>query len=174
MTPRDLAAALALTTVIADAAKERKDEIRAALAWALDDVGADSVRAELPDGTRVAKSALVTPETKPTIDDDDAFLDWVESTRPGEIVKSIRDSYKRAVFDRLAPTPDGLAIDRETGEVIPGVRYKTGTAPYVSTRFEKEGRAAIVAAIRDGVITPAAVLQSLTPTNFALPGGSHE
>lgn len=172
MTPRDLAAALAVTTVIADAAKARKDEIRAALAAALDDVGADSVRAELPDGARVAKSTLITPNPKPVVSDETAFAAWVETFRPDEIVRTVRDSYKRVVLERLASTPDGTAIDPDTGEVVPGVRFSTG-ATYVSTRFEKDGRDAIVAAIRDGIIEPAAVLSALSPAP-ALPGGSHE
>jgi hypothetical protein len=170
VTPRDLAAALALTTVIADAAKTRKDEIRYALADALDDVGADSVRAELPDGTRVAKSTLMTPNPKPVVSDEAAFTGWVEGFRPDEIIKTVRDSYKRVVLERLAATPDGTAIDPETGEVVPGVRFTTG-ASYVSTRFEKEGRAAIVEAIREGLIEPAAVLAALSPAP-ALPGGT--
>lgn len=172
MTPRDLAAALAITTVIADAAKARKDEIRAALAAALDDVGADSVRAELPDGARVSKSTLITPNPKPVVSDETAFAAWVETFRPDEIVRTVRDSYKRVVLERLASTPDGTAIDPDTGEVVPGVRFSTG-ATYVATRFEKEGRETIVAAIRDGIIEPAAVLSALSPAP-ALPGGSHE
>jgi plasmid stabilization system protein ParE len=170
MTPRDLAAALALTTVIADAAKARKDDLRAALAAALDDVGADSVRAELPDGTRVAKSTLITPNPKPVVSDEAAFAGWVEGFRPDEIVRTVRDSYKRVILERLASTPDGTAIDPETGEVVPGVRFSTG-ATYVSTRFEKDGRDAIVTAIRDGAIEPAAVLSALSTTP-ALPGGN--
>ena len=117
MTPRDLAAALAITTVIADAAKARKDEIRAALAAALDDVGADSVRAELPDGARVSKSTLITPNPKPVVSDETAFAAWVETFRPDEIVRTVRDSYKRVILERLASTPDGTAIDPDTGEV---------------------------------------------------------
>jgi hypothetical protein len=170
MTPRDLAAALALTTVIADAAKTRKDEIRAALAAALDDVGADSVRAELPDGTRVSKSTLIAPNPKPVVSDEAAFAAWVEGFRPDEIVKTVRESYKRVVLERLASTPDGTAIDPETGEVVPGVRFTTG-ATYVSTRFEKDGRDAIVTAIREGLIEPSAVLSALSPAP-ALPGGT--
>jgi hypothetical protein len=170
MTPRDLAAALAVTTVIADAAKARKDDLRAALSAALDDVGADSVRAELPDGTRVSKSTLITPNPKPVVSDETAFAEWVEGFRPDEIVRTVRESFKRVVLERLAATPDGTAIDPETGEVVPGVRFTTGGA-YVSTRFEKDGRDAIVTAIRDGIIEPAAVLSALSPTP-ALPGGN--
>lgn len=172
MTPRDLAAALALTTVIADAAKARKDEIRQRLAESLDNVGADSVRAELPDGTRVSKSTLITPNPKPVVSDEAAFAAWVEALRPDEIIKTVRESYRRVVLERLASTPDGIAIDPDTGEVVPGVRFTTG-ATYVSTRFEKDGRDAIVAAIRDGIIEPAAVLSALSPAP-ALPGGSNE
>ena len=170
MTPRDLAAALAVTTVIADAAKARKDEIRAALAAALDDVGADSVPAELPDGTRVSKSALISPTPRASVDDEGAFSAWVETSRPDEIIKTVRESYKRVVLERLASTPDGIAIDPDTGEVVPGVHFSTG-ATYISTRFERDGRDAIVAAIRDGIIEPAAVLAALSPAP-ALPGGT--
>ena len=159
-------------TLTVEGAAVSSHEIRAALAAALDDVGADSVRAELPDGARVSKSTLITPNPKPVVSDETAFAAWVETFRPDEIVRTVRDSYKRVILERLASTPDGLAIDPDTGEVVPGVRFSTG-ATYVSTRFEKEGRETIVAAIRDGVIEPAAVLSALSPAP-ALPGGSHE
>ena len=173
MTPRDLAAALALTTVIADAAKSRKDELRDRLGDALDGLGVDAVRAELPDGTRISKSTLIAPTAKATVVDETAFVDWVYESRPGEVIQTVRDSYKRAVLERLVETETGDALDPETGELIPGIRFTT-RGSYVSTRFEKEGRDAIVAAIRDGIITPAAVLSALSPTPALPEGQQHE
>jgi hypothetical protein len=70
---------------------------------------------------------------------------------PGEIVRSVRDSYKRVLLEPLAPTSDGLAVDPETGELVPGVSFRQ-SSPYVSTRFDKGGRESVIDALRAGSV----------------------
>lgn len=150
-TPRELALRLAAVTVIADAAKTAKDQIRADLADALDDLGADSAKAILPDGIDVAKATLIAPEAKATVTDERAFIEYVEANAPTEIIRKVRESYQKAILDRLSPLADGTAVDRETGEIIPGIRFTDRTA-YVSIRFVTNGRDHMIEAIRSGAV----------------------
>lgn len=170
MNPREIARALAVTTVIADAAAEHKDRLRAELLEALDDVGADAVAVTLPDGTKVAKSALVAPAPRARLTDEDQFAAWCADTSPHnvEVRTVVRPAWQKAILDRVVPGPDGAAVDPDTGEVVPGVTFTTGSA-YVSTRFDKEGRAAVLDALRAGTVT----LDLTTPT-AALPAPTVE
>jgi hypothetical protein len=149
--PKDLALELALTATIADAASEHKDYLRGQLAETFGEIGADSTRVEL-DGERIAKVALVTPADKPYIDDEAAFIAYAEANLPDAIVKKVRESVQKAILEKCAPTPDGRAVDKTSGEIVDGVRFRKAT-PYVSTRFEKEGRALLLAALRSGALT---------------------
>lgn len=166
MTPREIARALAVTTVIADAAKERKDQLRAALLDALDALGADSAKADLPDGTAVGKASLAGGKPKAVVSNEDALTGWVADAAPTEVVFRIRDAYRRALLDRLEPGPNGVAVDPGTGEIVPGVTFTT-SSPYVSMRFDHDGRAAVIDALRSG-----AVALDITHTP-QLPTGEH-
>ena len=151
MTPRELAQRLAVISVILDRAKELKEELRIELREALDQVGADSAAAQLPDGTRVAKVGIVAPKPRAQVIDEDRFTKHVGTERPDEIVARIRESYRKYYLDSLEATSDGEAVNPQTGEIVPGVRFAQ-TAPYPSLRFEKEGREQIIAAIHTGEI----------------------
>ena len=166
MNPREIARALAVTTVIADAAKERKDQLRADLLDALDALGADSAKAELPDGTAIGKASLAGGKARAVVSDEDALTGWVADNAPTEVVWRIREAYRKALLDRLEPGPKGVAVDPATGEIVPGVRF-TATAPYVSMRFDRDGRASVIDALRSG-----AVALDITHTP-ELPTGEH-
>jgi hypothetical protein len=167
MNLRDIARALAVTTVIADAAKERKDELRAMLVDALGDVGADATSAQLPDGTAIGKASLAGGKPRAHVTNEDTLTAWVADNAPTEVVWRVRDAYRKALLDRLAPGPDGTAVDTTTGEVVPGVTFTTAN-PYVSMRFAPDGRAAVMDALRSGVIaldiTPTPELPTGDPT----------
>lgn len=167
MNPREIARALAVTAVIADAAKARKDELRADLAHALDALGADSAKADLPDGTNVAKASLVAGKPRAAVVDEDAMTGWVAENHPTEVVFRVRDTYRKVVLDRLIPGPDGAAVDPYTGEIVPGVRF-SNPAPYVSLRFDRDGRDHVIDALRQG-----AVSLDLTAPHPALPEGTN-
>jgi hypothetical protein len=146
--PRELALQLAAVTLLADVAKAERDRLRAALAVALDEAGADGTRAEVA-GERIAKVSLVQPSAKPGVHDEAAFTNHVAANRPDEVVRSVRESYRRVYLDSLQPTSSGEAVDPATGELVPGVRYHVGTA-YITTRFDKGGRDALANALRTG------------------------
>lgn len=152
MNPRDTALALAITTVIADVAKDQKEALRAELLASLEELGVDAVRAELPGEIRVAKTSIVAPSRKPFVADESSLVDYVAINNPQEVVQRVRDSFKRVFLERLVEGPNGEAVDPDTGEIVPGVLF-SASAPYVSTRFDKGGREAVVDAIRSGVVS---------------------
>lgn len=149
MSLRDLATQLAVLTVVEDAVKERKDALRAAVRDALDEAGADATRAELND-ERIAKISLVAPQLKAIVGDENAFIAWVEENYPHEVIttKSVRSSFKEAILKKFVINGEEV-INHETGEVVPGMKTARGSS-YVSTRFESEGRAKVLDALRSG------------------------
>jgi hypothetical protein len=152
MTPRDLALRLAVVTVLQDRVAEERELLRAAIVAALDNVGADSVRAELQDGTRVAKAGITVPKPSARVTDPQALTEWASQAHPTEVVWRVRESFQKGLLDRLKPGPDGHAVDPDTGEVIPGVTFVERDR-YPSLRFESDGRERIAAALSDGSLS---------------------
>lgn len=155
MNLRELALRLAAITVVADAAKEAKDRLRDEFATQLNAVGADAAKAAL-EGTEVAKVSLVSPKASAQVVHETAFVNFVESMRPDEIVKSVRDSYKKTFLENVIEN-NGEAIYTPTGEVLSFITFKP-REPYVSTRFATGGRDVIASAFRTGAINPAELL----------------
>lgn len=151
MNPREIAQALAAVTVVADAAKARKDQLRADLLAALDEAGADSARAELPDGQPVGKASLAGGKRSPVVVSDDDLASYVQQDSPSEVVVRVRESYRRVLLDRLVEGPDGMAVDPATGVIVPGVVFAEGTR-YVSMRFDRQGRDAVMGALMSGAL----------------------
>ena len=157
MNLRETALRLAAITVIADAAKDAKDRLREQFANQLNEVGADATKAAL-SGTEVAKVSLVSPKSSPVITNETSFVEFVEETNPENVVKSVRDTYKKFILDNIVEM-DGQAVFAPTGEVLPFIIFKPREA-YVSTRFSKGGREAIQDAFREGTISPAELIVS--------------
>lgn len=165
MNPREIALALAVTTVVVDAATERKEQLRAELFEALENVGADAVKAELPSGERIAKSSITSPAPKAAVVDEAALIAYVQQTYPHNIETkiSIRPAFLNGLLKGAIEVSDYAAVDPETGEIIPGVAFSHGR-PFISTRFDKGGRDAVIDAIRAGdlsldVASPAPALE---------------
>lgn len=147
------------------------DDVEAVLAPGKDavrdemvDAGVEKIGATLPDGTKVASLSLCGGESAPRVTDPAAFQAWVEANRPGEIVSSVRESYVKAVLDEAKKA--GRAVDRASGEVIPGITFGP-TTPYVRltfTRGDLDGRELIRRAHRRGDLN---MLDSV----LALPAG---
>lgn len=173
MTPKEIAIALAAVTVVADLAKEQKDYLRAQLQQALEDLGADSVRAELPDGTRIARSSLTGGGRKASVSSESDLLAHVTSTRPDEVIVRVRESYRKHLLDSVVEGPDGTAVDPGTGEIVPGITFQQAT-PYIATRFELGGRQQIAQAIADGIVAytlpaPAVTYAAMVTSGEILP-----
>ena len=147
----ELTRALAVVSVIADAAKTRKDELRAEILGIMQELGAASANATLPDGTAVGKASTVEGKPKPVVISEDLLAEYVQQDSPSEVVVRVREAYRRALLDRLVPGPEGDAVDPETGVIVPGIRFGEGT-PYVSMRFAKDGRENVLEALRQGQV----------------------
>lgn len=157
MNLRETALRLAAITVIADAAKEAKDRLRDQFADQLNAVGADAAKAAL-DSTEVAKVSLVSPKSSPQITNETAFIAFVEQSRPDEVVKAVRESFKKHFLDNVVEV-NGESIYTPTGEVISFVGFKARES-YVSTRFAKGGREAIADAFRNRSLNPAELIDT--------------
>lgn len=151
MTLQRLTQELAVVTVVADAAKARKDELRGEILDALRAVGADSAKSALPDGTQVGKASAVTRKRTAVVESEDELARYVEQDSPTEVVLRVRESYRRVLLDRLVEGPDGEAVDPDTGVIVPGVRFGAGSE-YVSMRFTKTGREDVMEAIRNRAV----------------------
>jgi len=145
-TLRDLALEIAAVTTMVDHLTNLKDELRNNFQRIAAELGADASKA-IYDGKEIAKISLISPKPKPYIIDEKAFLTFVKLFHADEIVESVRDSFKKVFLDRIVPHEDG-AIDPETGELFDFVEFKQGN-PYISTRFQPEGRATILEAIEN-------------------------
>jgi hypothetical protein len=155
MSLRDLAQQIAVLTVMEDTIKARKDAIRAALSQELTATGADSTSAFLGDD-KIAKISLAGGKLSAVLDRPEDFLEWVKDNFPTEIVtipekQEVRSSFQEAIFKELDWTDGGSVFYKKTGEIVPGVKLKQGSA-YVSTRFESGGRDRVFDALRDGTL----------------------
>jgi hypothetical protein len=155
MNLRETALRLAAITVVADAAKDAKDRLRDQFAEQLNAVGADAAKASLDD-TDIAKVSLVSPKASAMVMHETAFIEFVENIMPTEIVKSVRDSYKKHFLENCVNV-DGQTIYTPTGEVLNFIAFKSRES-YVSTRFATGGREAIAEAFRTGKINPAELI----------------
>ena len=145
----------ALKTLVDEVTKYDKD-IRAKLLASMQEIGAEKVSAELPDGTVVASVSLAGGKgAKAMVVDERAFLAWVKANHPTEIEERVSDAFKKRLLDELA----------QNGEEVPGVELGTAR-PYLSNRFKTGGKDAIAAAWVEGTLQLGQVL--------ALPAGGEE
>lgn len=133
---KKLSLELAAISMIADAAKKRKDELRSQLQGHMDDIGADRVKAEL-DGEVIAYVLTSKPKFKWEILNERKFIEWVKANHPTEIVESVRESFKDVLLDKFNYVDD-TAID-PNGEPVDWLIGNT-SEPYLTTKFHSDGR----------------------------------
>jgi hypothetical protein len=152
---KKLSLELAAISMIADAAKKRKDELRAQLQGEMDGIGADRVKAEL-DGETIAYVTTSKPKFKWSILSDRKFIDWVKANHPSEIVESVRESsvdvllHKFNYVDDLVIDPNGEPVDWLVGNT---------SEPYLVTKFHSDGREKLRDAFLSNAIDPRKVLE---------------
>jgi hypothetical protein len=147
---RDLAIELATTNLVADLVAEHKDVLREQMAHAFNELGSDSVKVSVDD-EKIGKVSLVEPKAKTFVSDETALLRWVCDERPDEVLMQIRESFKKYLLDNVEVLDDGTCVLATTGEIVPGISARKSSA-YVSTRFEKDGREKLIAAIKSGKV----------------------
>ena len=133
---KKLSLELAAISMIADAAKKRKDELRSQLQGHMDHIGADRVKAEL-DGEVIAYVTTSKPKFKWEILNDRKFMQWVKANHPTEIVESVRESFVDVILEKFNYV-DHIAID-PNGEPVDWLIGNT-SEPYLTTKFHSDGR----------------------------------
>lgn len=136
MAIKDLSLKLAAISLLADQAKRLKDELRAELQTAMNELGADRVKAELGDEV-VAYITTSKPKFKWVVKSDKKFIDWVKANVPSEIVESVRESSVDAILDKFNYV-DELVID-PNGEPIDWLEGSQ-SEPFLMTKFHGDGR----------------------------------
>ena len=140
---KEISLKLATISLLADQAKHLKDELRAQLKVAMDELGADRVKAELGDEI-IAYITTTKPKFKWIIKSDRKFVDWVKANVPSEIVETVRESSIDAILDKFNYV-DELVID-PNGEPVDWLEGSE-SEPYLTTKFHGEGRAKLRDAI---------------------------
>lgn len=87
---------------------------------------------------KIATATLNEPSDKPYVEDEAAFTDWVEEHRPGEVVKQVRSTYQKSLFEKGVKLTDDGVVHAKSGEVIPGLAVmKAGEPTSFTFSFEK-------------------------------------
>lgn len=152
---KKLSLELAAISMIADAAKKRKDELRAQLQGEMDGIGADRVKAEL-DGDVIAYVTTSKPKFKWEVISERKFVEWVKDNHPSEIVESVRESFREVILDKFnylddaAIDPNGEIVDWLVGHI---------SEPYLVTKFHSDGREKLRDAFVRNSIDPKKVLE---------------
>ena len=152
---KKLSLELAAIAMIADAAKKRKDELRAQLQAEMDDIGADRVKAEL-DGDVIAYVTTSKPKFKWEVISERKFVEWVKDNHPSEIVETVRESFREVILEQFnyvddaAIDPNGEIVDWLVGHIA---------EPYLVTKFHSDGREKLRDAFLSNAIDPKKVLE---------------
>ncbi|MFC5720351.1 hypothetical protein ACFP1Z_09275 [Streptomyces gamaensis] len=169
---KDLAAEEAVIDLLAARVAEAKKDVRkrmqAALDAAAESDGVERVAASLPSGEVVATVSLRKGETGAAVVDEGAFARWVRETFPGEqwtsvrVVREVRPWKAAELLAEMTATGAPQIVHRETGEVltVPGVAIRTTRARTHALTWRRDGKAAVAAAWHSGEL--AAQLAALT------------
>lgn len=166
MTAKEDALRTAVLKTLADDVGDTITGGKASLLSVMQDGDIEKLAARLPDGTKVASLTVVGGESSPRVTDMAALLAWVQKNRPGETEVIVRKSYIEHVLTEAKKA--GRAMDRGSGETIPGIEFGDTTA-YVKVDFvagDTDGRELVRRAWRDGTVSIPAVL--------GLPAGGDE
>lgn len=158
MSLQDAAARVAILTALRDAIADEltgaKDELAAGLGALHKEFGTDRVSAQIPDGAKVGTITWISPGTRFRVKDEAAFAEWVLANHPTEVrtVLQVRPVWQTVYLKDGLVAQGADAVDRETGEVVPGVEAFE-SAPYPRLNFSTAGRGDIAQAWRSGKIT---------------------
>lgn len=154
---KKLSLELAAISLIADAAKKRKDELRDQLKGHMDDIGADRVKAEL-DGETVAYVTTTKPKEKLVVTNERRFVEWVEINCPDEIIKAVRESSIDRILEKCFKYVEVNLIIDWNGEHIDFLAMDS-KEPYLTTKFHSDGREKLRDAFLSNAIDPRKVLE---------------
>jgi hypothetical protein len=159
---KDRATRVAVLTALRDAIDVVIDNERDDLTVNLKELsaafGLKSIDIELPNGDKVASASLTSPEGKPFVNNEKAFIDWVTLNHPAEIIPTVRPSFKKALLEKAerltSDDPETIeAVNPRTGEIIEGVLFQSSSNPRLTVRFAKTGRELVAEAYNRGELT---------------------
>ena len=113
---------------------------------------ADRLTATLPNNTDIGTVTLANGAVRAPVADTEAYEAWVRATHPEQIETVPETTRVNPAFTaRLTSAAKklGVAVDAETGEVVPGIVVLTGE-PYPMVKLAEGARHAVAAAWRDG------------------------
>jgi hypothetical protein len=144
----------ALSDTIGAELKAAKADLQAELRTAKEETGTQQVGVTLPDGQEAGKVSLVQPKAAAVVVDDKAFLEWVRSVAPGEIVSrvvtEVRPAWLALVLKEISAAGVVQWCDKETGELhTPAGVEMQGRAAYTRMTLSDADRAAIAEAWRN-------------------------
>lgn len=128
MSIADDARTILLLEAFADEAKRLAGERRASLsARARKQLAEDGIAPSwsLPE---VAKVTLGTTKTAPYVADMAKLTAWVAAKHPVQMEQSVRPAFITGLLSGLAVEGD-VAVDRATGEIVPGIGVRQGGLP---------------------------------------------
>ena len=101
-------------------------------------------------GARNFAHGIYVARRKPSvaITDDAAFVAWVQEHNPGEIVPTVRDSYRKAIESQLVNV-GGEVVLKTTGETVEWATVGSEGAAYVGVKLDPEIWEEPIAAIAD-------------------------
>lgn len=153
MTPQEQALQMALlkvlVTELATAKKVADCEIRDT--WR----PSDRLTATIPGGEDIGTVTLAKGRASAAVTDQAAYEAWVRVNHP-EWIETVpaTERINPDATARLtsAARKNGVAVDAETGEEVPGITVSAGD-PYPMVKLTGDAREAVAAAWRDGSLT---------------------
>jgi hypothetical protein len=141
----DAAAEAVVYALVADVAKERKDEARA---WLNQQMGPDAAAVKaVANGENIGRATWVEGKENLAVVDPIAFTLYVQDNHPDEMIKTVNPAFQRAFLAGLKVV--GETVIDKTGEPVPGVALRP-SAPFVSVRKSDEARATVEALLNGG------------------------
>ena len=109
---------------------------------------------------QVGSVQLTKPRESWTVTDPAALLAWVKANAVDEVVttETVRPSYVQALLARAKE--DGIAVDRVSGEPIPGIERRT-SEPTLTVKPSEDAAQVIAQAFADGRLSFADVAAPL-------------
>lgn len=125
---QQIAREMAHWSALKTAAEFRYQQARTAYLEAANATGLDLRAVDVALGDLPMAAVTVSPVKEVgRIADMYVFAKWVAARHPEELIPAVRPSFIAAVEAMSDAEEDGVAVDKETGEIIPGVgKVKTG------------------------------------------------
>lgn len=146
-TNQDRARVVLAAKLVTDHVKQLSDADRKELFDALSAADSTGMTVRTDDGVELGTISHVSAKPVAKLVDEKAFTKWVKANRPDQIREVVDKPYKDALLK--AATKEGVAVDTETGEVIPGIELQESTG-YISVRENEAGRTLAKALLLQG------------------------